>query len=243
MPGSPAAEQPDLHKGDRVIAIGQGEEPSVPVADKSLGDVISLVRGKVGSKVSLTLAEHGGSAGKGKVVTLTRIEFSKLPLLSSLKAGDVAPAYEPGVSISGEPVRILEKGRVYFIECWATWCRPCVASIPLVESLHRRYSERGLTVIGQNIWQDDEVEVRKFVADQGDKMTYRVVMDKVDPASQAKDGPISLKWVKGEAGGSYGIPISFLVGKDGKIAWVGHPDTLKDATIEAALADVPISKT
>jgi|GEM_PF-3291677 len=123
MPGSPAAEQRDLHKGDRVIAIGQGEEPSVPVADKSLGDVISLVRGKVGSKVSLTLAENGGGAAKKKVVTLTRIELSKIPLLSSLKAGDVAPAYEPGVSISGEPVRQLEKGHVYFIECWATWCR------------------------------------------------------------------------------------------------------------------------
>jgi len=130
-----------------------------------------------------------------------------------------------------------------WISFWGADHRPCVASVPLVESLHRRYSARGLIVIGQNIWQDDEAAVKKFVADQGDKMTYRVVMDKVDPASEAKDGPISLKWVKGDAGGSYGIPVSYLVGKDGKIAWIGHPDMLKDATIEAALAGVPISKT
>lgn len=236
LPGGPAAAQPEIHVGDRVLAVGQDGEAPVPVAGMSHDQVLAMVRGNPGSQVSLTLAGPGEDDTKARTVSVTRKDAAAIDYPPALGAGDIAPAYEPGVWISGEPVRQLEKGTVYFIDCWAAWCGPCVATIPHVERLHRKYSERGLVVIGQDIWEADEAKVRQFVTAQGDKMSYRVAMDRVDPASKQHDGPISEKWVKVGSGMAYGIPVGYLVGKDGKIVWSGHPKDLTEATIAAALA-------
>jgi thiol-disulfide isomerase/thioredoxin len=48
------------------------------------------------------------------------------------------------------PARTLESlaGSVVLLDFWATWCAPCKADVPKLNDLHRRYRERGLTVIG-----------------------------------------------------------------------------------------------
>src|SRR5438045_289765 len=47
---------------------------------------------------------------------------------AKLKVGDPAPALYLSKFIKGEPVTELEKGKIYVIECWATWCGPCDAA-------------------------------------------------------------------------------------------------------------------
>ena len=86
-------------------------------------------------------------------------------------------------------------------------------------------------VIGQNCWERDESLVAPFVKKMGEKMTYRVALD--DKTSDKK-GAMAKTWM--EAAGRDGIPSAFLVDTKGKIAWIGHPMSLKEAEIEAALA-------
>ncbi|MEN9362250.1 MAG: Sporulation thiol-disulfide oxidoreductase [Verrucomicrobiota bacterium] len=62
-------------------------------------------------------------------------------------------------------------------------------------------------------------------------MSYRIALDDV---SKSKRGAMFETWML--AAGHSGIPTTFLVGKDGKISWIGHPMELKDAMIEAALS-------
>ncbi|WP_428940565.1 redoxin family protein [Fontivita pretiosa] len=136
----------------------------------------------------------------------------------TLKPGDPAPPLAVGKWIKGEPVTQFEKDKIYVIECWATWCGPCVAAIPHVTELQKKYAKDGLIVIGQNVWEEDTSKVEPFVKKMGDKMDYRVVLD---DTTDGGSGKMAQTWLA--AAGQDGIPCSFIVGKTGKIEWIGHP--------------------
>jgi thiol-disulfide isomerase/thioredoxin len=155
--------------------------------------------------------------------------FGLLPTLRALDIGDPAPALRTGEWIQGEPVRAFAPDQVYLVEFWATWCGPCIATIPHLNALHQKYQGRGLVVIGQNVWERDTSKVRPFLKKMGEKMTYRVALD--DPSEEG--GRMANTWLK--AAGRNGIPSAFLVGKDGKLAWIGHPGELDEPLIEAVL--------
>jgi thiol-disulfide isomerase/thioredoxin len=150
----------------------------------------------------------------------------------TLRIGDLAPKLNCGEWIQGAPVTEFSKDKAYLVEFWATWCGPCVASIPHLNEIHLKYKDKGLVVIGQNISEEDPSLVKSFVAKMGSKMTYRVAVDDV---SKSKRGAMNETWML--AAGQGGIPTAFLVGKDGKIAWIGHPMKLGESVIEAALIE------
>lgn len=140
----------------------------------------------------------------------------------SLKMGDAAPPLKVGKWIKGEPVKGIEAGKLHVLEFWATWCGPCVQVIPHVSDLQKQNPD--VVFIGVNVWEDDPEKVGEFVKNMGAKMDYRVVLD--DVPEGADKGKMAETWL--EAAGQNGIPCSFLIGKDGKILWIGHPAELED---------------
>lgn len=137
----------------------------------------------------------------------------------TLKVGDPAPPLKVGGWVKGEPVNELEKGNVYVLEYWATWCGPCVQVIPHVTALQEKYKDKKLVVIGMNVWENDDSAVEPFVAKMGDKMNYRVAVD--DKSAGAKEGVMAETWMK--AAGRRSIPTSMIVDRDLKVMWIGHP--------------------
>ncbi len=148
---------------------------------------------------------------------------------ATLKVGDKAPPLGKGQWVQGEPITEFESGKVYVIENWATWCGPCIAAIPHINELQKKYADKGLVVIGQNVWESDPDAVKPFVEKMGEKMTYRVVMD--EPSGQ--EGYMAKTWM--EAAGQQGIPAAFVIDKEGRIAWIGHPMSM-EPVIEKVLA-------
>ncbi|QQL44738.1 TlpA disulfide reductase family protein [Sulfuriroseicoccus oceanibius] len=149
---------------------------------------------------------------------------------SKLTLGSPVPSLDlEGVKwVKGEPVKTLdEEGKVYMLECWATWCGPCIVAIPHVNELHQKYGDKGLVVIGMSSLEDDLAKVEKFVENRGDGMSYRVAF------SGGRKSEFSKQWLK--AAGVKGIPHTFLV-KNGTLVLMSHPADVDDALIENLLS-------
>jgi thiol-disulfide isomerase/thioredoxin len=132
-----------------------------------------------------------------------------------------------GQWVKGDPVQDLQRGKVYVVEFWATWCGPCRRSIPHLTQVQNRHRAEGLTIIGVSIDQNTGA-VKPFVDQQGATMDYTIGID--TRRSMARD------WM--QAAGVSGIPHAFVVGKDGMISWAGNPLSTEafDRAIERALA-------
>lgn len=147
----------------------------------------------------------------------------------SLKAGDAIPANAlEGVTwVQGEEVKSFdEKGKVYIIENWATWCGPCIAVIPHVNELNKKYADKGLVIVGMNVWEDGLEKVQDFVKKQGDGMSYRVAY------SGGKSSKFTDRVLK--PAGVRGIPHALIV-RDGKLMVALHPSKIDDALIEEVM--------
>jgi thiol-disulfide isomerase/thioredoxin len=150
---------------------------------------------------------------------------------AELMVGDPAPKLQVGKWIQGGAVQGFDTNHVYIVEFWATWCGPCIASIPHVNDLWQKFKDRGLIVIGQNVW-DDDSNVPAFVKKMGDKMTYRVA---IDDKSQEANGFMAEHWWKRKVN-NHTIPHAFIINKEGRIAWIGHPAGLNEKLLNDILS-------
>lgn len=77
--------------------------------------------------------------------------------------------------LNGRMVRSQElKDNIVVLDFWATWCAPCIAEVPIFNSLQRKYYSRGVRVIGLASQSGWAREVKRFVARH--KMKYTVLV-------------------------------------------------------------------
>ncbi|MCL2374289.1 MAG: TlpA family protein disulfide reductase [Treponema sp.] len=101
------------------------------------------------------------------------------------------------------------RGAVVLLYFWATWCPSCVAGMPSLESLHRRYQGEGLKVVAVNL-QESREHIHAFM--DGNGFSFASVLD--------SDRRVSSLY------GIQAIPTSFIIDRDGYIIarLVGNAD-------------------
>lgn len=73
----------------------------------------------------------------------------KRAVYDELLARESPPAVESDTWINSEPLHLNAlKGKVIMLDFWATWCAPCIGSIPRTNQLHEKYGDDGLVIIG-----------------------------------------------------------------------------------------------
>ena len=165
-------------------------------------------------------------------VFLIRLGAGDISVIPSALIGHPAPTTVlPGVAgleRNGKPVPGLEadsfKGAVSVLNVWASWCVPCRDEAPLLLTLAR---DQRVRILGVN-YKDSPENARRFLARYGNPY----VANGAD-----LNGRASIEW------GVYGVPETFVVGRDGRIAYklIGpiEPNNLEKVLkpeIEKALA-------
>jgi len=153
------------------------------------------------SRWSGALAILAASAAFGFGPTPVDDSLAKLTVQSFPKPIPVPVVALAG--IDGAPLRLDElRGKMVFLNFWATWCVPCRQEMPAMERLYRAYEKRGLAVVAVNFG-ESKADVLKFLSAQPPSFAIAL-----DPAGEAAS---SL--------GVRGLPVSWLLDRDGRILW------------------------
>ncbi len=134
--------------------------------------------------------------------------------------GKAAPAFDLPAA-GAQNVRLADlKGRVVYIDFWASWCAPCKQSFPWMNEMQAKYGPKGLTIIGINVDKKRE-DADKFLT--GTPAKFTVAYDSAGKVAEAYQPK--------------GMPTSFLIGADGVVRamHVGFRDGDRDK-LESELA-------
>ena len=110
-------------------------------------------------------------------------------------------------AVTGEDINLSDlRGKVVLLDFWATWCGPCMQSIPELVRLQEKYGDKGLVVVGVSMdtaAQADDNQLKKFMRTFNIK--YPVARD---------DGKVSLAYF-GDSPAA--IPTMHIISREGKI--------------------------
>jgi len=144
---------------------------------------------------------------------------ASLSVAASTTMGKPAPELRLD-DLEGKPASLSDfKGKVVFVNFWATWCGPCQDEIPSLIELQNQYASKGFTVVGIAMDEEGKSVVAPFVAKElydvhGQKLhiNYPILLG----SDEASD----------KFGGILGYPTSFLISRDGQVLmkFQGPPD-------------------
>lgn len=119
-----------------------------------------------------------------------------------------------------KPVTEFEKDKVYVVEFWATWCGPCIQSMPHLAELQNKYRGNGVQIISVS---DESLDEVKDLLGKKNEDVGKTFAEVTAPYSLTTDPDRSVYEDYMTAAKQQGIPTAFLVGKTGLVEWIGHP--------------------
>jgi peroxiredoxin len=122
----------------------------------------------------------------------------------ALDAGDAAPSFSaPRLDGAGLVELAAHRGKVVYLDFWASWCAPCVVALPALDELRREFPAADFQVLAVNV-DRDPTDARRFLARHA--VGY--------PSASDPEGRIPERF------GVETMPTSFLIDRAGKIHYV-----------------------
>jgi thiol-disulfide isomerase/thioredoxin len=157
---------------------------------------------------------------------LALLAASDIPDLAALGTGQLAihalkttPMELKFTALDGTEVDLAKlRGKVVLIDCWATWCVPCIKELPNIKAARAKWGDKGFTVVGISFDRiADREKLVKFVADE--KLDWPHWFNEAGGKN-----PFGTKY------NIRSIPATFLLGKDGRLVTTEtHGEKLDEA--------------
>ncbi len=126
--------------------------------------------------------------------------YGAVPRLEEMKDHPAAPDFTLA-NPDGRKVSLKDfRGKVVFLNFWATWCEACRDEMPSMQRLYREFKDKGFEIVGVNV-KDKRADALAFVKKL--QVTYPIVLD--------PDGEVGLLY------GAFGMPLSYLIDKKGMV--------------------------
>jgi peroxiredoxin len=107
-------------------------------------------------------------------------------------------------NLDGAKVNLKDtRGKVVFLNFWATWCVPCLIEMPSMEKLHNEFKDKGFTMLAVNV---REPKTRVVAFREKFKLSFPILLD--------PDGKLGLEY------GVWSLPMTFFVDREGYIVGV-----------------------
>jgi thiol-disulfide isomerase/thioredoxin len=139
---------------------------------------------------------------KGSIY-ITSLQKSLGEDLDSL-TGNIAPDFR-GTNIKGKPISLKDfRGKVVYVDLWATWCAPCLEQIPYAKKLHSAFEKDEVTFLNVSVDKNPDAW-RKMLAEENDWLGTHIILDKQEVDSLTKNYQVD------------GYPKYILIDKTGKV--------------------------
>jgi cytochrome c biogenesis protein CcmG, thiol:disulfide interchange protein DsbE len=144
-------------------------------------------------------------------------------LIPAPQAGFLAPDFSLG-NLDGDAIRLDDlRGSVVLINVWATWCPPCRAEMPAMQSVYETYHAQGFEILAVNATnQDTLASIGPFVEEY--RLTFPILLDATGDVTRAYR--------------VMSLPTSFFVGRDGVIREVVVGGPMDEALLRTRIEDL-----